>query len=323
MRIFPEVNVAKTLVRKHSLAPPIDVHALVSQYATVEEIPFPADVDADGISINIKVSGKHPRVIINSTIGWRRKRFTLAHELGHILIPWHFGTIIDVTKIEHAYDEYSQGESEASRFAAELLMPSEWVISKLSATDNPATFINEIVEGADVSSLAATITAINLLPTGFIFASLDQTNTVVMAGRSRDTLANAPDWGKKLREPAAKYQFCEAYSEFCVDGNRFCWWKMPTEVKPQITVPDVEWRSLLDEIVEDLELYGDEGRQIKSSLNGCIAFANGAVKSSRTRGAVYAACLQRLQCKPQFASILEHPQFSVFLSKKVEDLVAK
>lgn len=49
-------------------------------------------------------------VILNEALPLDRKRFTLAHELGHIVL--------------HAFGTPSYGEDEANLFAAELLMPS-------------------------------------------------------------------------------------------------------------------------------------------------------------------------------------------------------
>ncbi|MDB5998981.1 MAG: hypothetical protein JWP52_680, partial [Rhizobacter sp.] len=57
-----------------------------------------------------------------------RQKFTLAHELGHVIIPWHIGTIVSSHEFDDSLDsEYSRLEAEANLFAAELLMPSRWI----------------------------------------------------------------------------------------------------------------------------------------------------------------------------------------------------
>ncbi len=68
--------------------------------------------DFDGVSI---ITDKGNRVIIiNKYMSNDRKRFTLAHELGHIIM--HHGFLIP---------DYRDIEKEANEFASEFLMPSE------------------------------------------------------------------------------------------------------------------------------------------------------------------------------------------------------
>ncbi len=126
--IRPEERLAQRLLARHKITkPPFDLEALVQNYATLEYIEFPTD--ADGLVIGIG-SKKKPEILINSKPYENRKKFTLAHELGHIIIPWHTGTIISHTDTEsdpHLEWEYSTMEGEANRFAAELLMPSKWL----------------------------------------------------------------------------------------------------------------------------------------------------------------------------------------------------
>lgn len=128
---FPEVRIARKIFIKHSLSIPFDIKNLIRQYAILvfEDIPFEG---IDGVSVNIKVPHKKPTIIVNNNIPAKRQLFTLAHELGHLVIPWHIGTIID----ELGYDNtnklsqyYNDLEREANRFAFELLMPKEWILS--------------------------------------------------------------------------------------------------------------------------------------------------------------------------------------------------
>jgi len=62
-----------------------------------------------------------PIIIINSNFDNDRKRFTLAHELGHLLM--HNGDI--------PIPDYRDRETEANRFAAEFLMPEAAIKSSL------------------------------------------------------------------------------------------------------------------------------------------------------------------------------------------------
>jgi Zn-dependent peptidase ImmA (M78 family) len=55
-----------------------------------------------------------------------RQRFTIGHELGHFLLPWHRKTNFQCTT-QDIVAAKSEWEIEANRFAAELLMPASIV----------------------------------------------------------------------------------------------------------------------------------------------------------------------------------------------------
>lgn len=78
----------------------------------------------------VEFSNDPPVIYISSaTENENRQNFTLAHELGHIFIPWHD----DVTSCapENFMSEHNRlldiQEYEANFFASELLMPTEWL----------------------------------------------------------------------------------------------------------------------------------------------------------------------------------------------------
>lgn len=75
---------------------------------------FPAD-GLDGVSM---WAGPWPVMYLSALAPVDRRRFTMAHELGHLVLHREF------------YDDTS-GESEANRFAAELLMPAAQIEPRL------------------------------------------------------------------------------------------------------------------------------------------------------------------------------------------------
>lgn len=79
-----------------------------------------ADEKIDGVSFLTKKG--YPVIIINKNFSNDRKRFTLAHELGHILMHYSFPI--------PSYRE-SEVEKEANRFASEFLMPKEAIRNQL------------------------------------------------------------------------------------------------------------------------------------------------------------------------------------------------
>lgn len=82
---------ARRVLARRNLLPPFDLDALATEYGELEYLNIPYDVD--GITIGIGSTQK-PRILVNESAPAKRRKFTLAHELGHIVIPWHTGTII-------------------------------------------------------------------------------------------------------------------------------------------------------------------------------------------------------------------------------------
>jgi Zn-dependent peptidase ImmA (M78 family) len=76
-----------------------------------------------------------------------------------VLIPWHIGAIVDVIDVpdDRGDSAYWELEGEANRFAAELLMPKQWVTGLIQSHKNPCKMLDAIAGSAEVSSDAALI----------------------------------------------------------------------------------------------------------------------------------------------------------------------
>jgi hypothetical protein len=287
----PEVNLAHRLYLRLKLEPPVDIEALVKRYADLEVVKFPVDVD--GVCLDLKVPGRRPRVVVNSRKPPNRVRFTLAHELGHLLIPWHVGSIVDETDaIEEGLDDYWDMEAEANRFASELLMPSAWIQEQFEAAPDPLTALSEISQRAAVSLRAAIIKMMELVKGAHIIAQLDAFGTVSFSMRSANALANRPPVGSVIDDvfPWAQQWRSE------ISGKELIWWEFPREKPlPDVQASPQQWRDLLDQIVTDLD--HPDPKAFKASLNGVIALANGSTRSRRTPEALLSASLQRLQSR--------------------------
>jgi len=74
-----------------------------------------------------------PKIVINNQITYiPRKKFTIAHELGHIFISWHDDiTICQTDNYMLSKNLLDIQEKEANVFASELLLPEEWVREQL------------------------------------------------------------------------------------------------------------------------------------------------------------------------------------------------
>ena len=131
----------KTLVRRllveHSVkGPPVPVEQLAKSVgAEVRYSPFEGDVS--GMLFR---HGDQVVIGINSLHHPNRQRFSMAHEIGHLLMHQGMEVHVDHTyRVNLRNDLSSQAvdpdEIAANRFAAELLMPEEWLIRDLRGQD--------------------------------------------------------------------------------------------------------------------------------------------------------------------------------------------
>lgn len=317
----PEIRLAKRVVEKYGLQPPIDVQSLVKRYAQLktENIPFDG---VDGICLNLKVPGKTPLVIINKKNQSLRRRFTLAHELGHILIPWHMGTILDrLDPADNVSDDYWTFEKEANNFAAELLMPSDWLESQIAANSDLSKLHRQLVEQCEVSLQASSIRLAQHLPQNIVYA-VERGGLVEFSGRTQGTFATSLDWGEAI--PDNSFPYAVQHDKWTVDSRTIHWWTLPGK----LLLPDAdsrEWREILDQIVKDLSVPSENQIRFKQSLNASLAAVNGSLKGKPNYSieTLSAALMQRIHSKSEYSALVNHQHFEAFIQKKVVDFLKR
>lgn len=316
------IKYAQRMVRKFGLVPPIDVESLIRERAelTYADIPMKG---VDGVCLYLKTPGKTTKVIVNSNNPPLRQRFTLAHELGHIIIPWHTGSIVDHLDPDEGYavQDYLELENEANLFAGEILVPSDWIVALLKDTENLAEIHRTISNECQVSSHAGAVRLAQILPKNVVFAA-ERSGTVEFSGRTPGTLASSLAWGTEF-DPHA-YSYADSHFSIKV-GKRTChWWVLPNTVSVKIE-DQRAWREILDSIVDSFDLPEGDARDLKNSINGVVAFANGRARRSDDYSvdSVISACMQRFSDRPEFKSFVQHTDFEAFIAKKAESLVNK
>lgn len=317
---FPQEKLARRVLVKHKLTIPFDLDTLVRKYATLvyKSIPY---TGVDGVSMNIKTPGKTPKIIINDNLPPTRMKFTLAHELGHLVIPWHFGTFIDdidesrlsMAAVEY---EYRELEQEANLFAAELLMPHEWVKNLCDEENDLAKLHSSICSIAGVSEIAAAIRLTHFLPSDILFCMVDDDDIVRYSGKTGGTHAFIQSQGGRFSD--SFYSNVADHFSFYSKGTTIHWWKLETTVSV-IDDDDRTWREVLNEMVNDL--YVDDPEGYKKSINSIIAAANGNVSRSPNYSIerLTSVAMQRLK-RPELSDFTEHEDFEIFVRKKAEAL---
>src|SRR5208337_2804310 len=123
----PETLLAVILKHHPSWTAPVPILELAKKVNIVEI----RELEADGFEGALLTDANKQKGVILHKAGARveRRRFTIAHELGHFLMPSHKGdqhcTAADLQESRRGTDRQRR-EAEANRFAAGLLMPKPW-----------------------------------------------------------------------------------------------------------------------------------------------------------------------------------------------------
>ncbi|WP_379922421.1 ImmA/IrrE family metallo-endopeptidase [Erythrobacter sp. R86502] len=265
----PEERMAARLVERLGLRPPIDVENLCKSLADLEFKRFPIEID--GLCLDLKSAGKKPKVWVSVDIPLVRRRFTLAHEIGHIIIPWHAGTIVDDLEAPSSKERsrYRDMEAEANRFAAELLMPSSWVLNLAERAEDGAALMHSIKEIANVSYPAAFLKAAKLSKPGLICAEV-KNSIITRSMRSPETKSRIPEVGAEING----VQMPAAFEPRVVQGTdaSYYFW----QIREDLEVHESElkpWRQLLTEMLNDIP--PEYRRKTQQQINAIIGIAIG------------------------------------------------
>lgn len=317
---LPEVKLARLIHKKHKLVVPFDLEVLIKEYATLIYKYIPIE-GVDGVSINLKIPGKIPKIVVNSSLPPTRKVFTLAHELGHLIIPWHTGTIVDDI-YNNSYKQilYNIIEQEANHFAAELLMPYEWVKQQYVVSKDISALHRMIVNTIKVSAHASAIRLVQVLPAEIIYMAVEN-GYIIHSGKTLKTSANLPKNGSRFN--INLFPHISSHTIYTSYGVEYHWIDLKSSILITVDNDLRTWKEVLHDIATEINpIEGIE--QFKKSINGKVSFANGSVKSggNYTVDNVMTACYYRLinNCSEEFIS---HPDFKKFIKLRSEAFVHK
>lgn len=302
---------------------PVPVAQIAKAYAEVRQLEIPFGFDG----LTIKRKGRKPEIIVNRSVIPARRRFTLAHELGHVLMPWHNGIIVDNIDPEvngHSPD-YSQLEAEANSFASELLLPESIVgpiLTKgLDSGRNLPELCKEISDKSGTSYLATFFRIFQIFDRNLAFIVTDLSGTVLYVGKTEDIILVLPRKGE-IFQP-------ELYGDRLDIVDRDEGGRIHYFVKPKVAVGlrrshNTDWREPFEAILRDSFSDKDELYSGRQSVNGIW----GALKSMRRTQATnfndyYNAANQRILGRPKLKWLFSHPKYPEFLRAKINDLLDK
>lgn len=112
--------------------PSVPVETIAQKFAVVVREQMPNDISGMLVPLPSNARAADWAIVVNAAHAPVRQRFTIAHELGHILLHRFTTPHADGRfRVRFRDEESSKGslneEIEANQFAAELLMPEQFV----------------------------------------------------------------------------------------------------------------------------------------------------------------------------------------------------
>lgn len=312
-------NVARLVVERRALVPPIDVAAILAEHADIEGVKddWPAPrTDA----VMVRGHERRPHVFYNDTENQHpgRVRFTLAHELGHILVPWHCGSMscspLNGWTTEPTTSEAVSSvlEREADAFASGLVIPRRWLGETIREHRDDMEAFLSAVQVAEVSTTAMLWAIRDHLPVpGWAF----QINRQDRLYRSQGTLShgNALFGGSDV---ARRFLDNNAIESGAVTWGRNTvrWWRLVGRYDlPALGDTDlIADRELLQRAMTDCGI--DPARE--AAINGKVGGGARGHASGGDAAELFAGLRYRFANDDQFASLVDHADFLTWLARR-------
>lgn len=133
--VRPEQLVAEILRQNPQLPIPVPIEDL-ARLAGISKIDAFDSVGFEGALLT-NATKSEGAIFFSSLSPRPRQRFTIGHELGHFLLPWHRQASFQCTSEDISSRSKNDWEIEANQFAAELLVPRPLVKRMLRQFDEP------------------------------------------------------------------------------------------------------------------------------------------------------------------------------------------
>jgi Zn-dependent peptidase ImmA (M78 family) len=321
----PEEQLAETLVSRFELTPPIDLRTLAKRFAEVQDAAIPGA--CEGLALGL--THKRPQIIVHPTSNARRARFTLAHELGHVLIPWHTG--INLACLANASDVEGIGlggssqEVEANRFAGEILVPGSWLQQHIASIGvSEMKPLVEMTEAADVSAHVACLRLAKVLPPGFCFALLDTGDRVELTGQSAGMTLPLPTRGEPLSAFSQLDGLCTTRERFNYGWRPMVWWSFHEAPVAPLGDPA---RTSKDELRDVVQRHVGADEEAERRIYGSISSVIGAANSMAGHVGHTSAEQLHARFRSRFTvsrnvprALLDDPDFRRWLERRAVEL---
>ena len=150
-------------LREHELD---NVHVEVETLAEALDVNVVFEEMEDSVSAMLSIEDGDANVIVNAGHPENRRRFSIAHEIGHFMLHVSDDEHLFVDRNFFRNEASSVGESrqevEANAYAAALLMPARLIEEELPDEFDTELYIGDLAENFKVSEHAMTYRLIKL-----------------------------------------------------------------------------------------------------------------------------------------------------------------
>lgn len=288
---------------------PVPVEAILQEHVEFEKIDWPHEIDAlmlwgNGMPIKVLIR-KRP------TSYWRRERMTIAHELGHAIIPWHIG--YNLEECHHAgsadaVDHVQNQEGEARSIAGKILIPHHHLCDLANGVQEVDQFFGRLDE-FKASPLATIIRLKQVLRPGFVFYGDFTGDGELTSARSKGT-------GKAPFQDAVRD--ADRSGSFTVNGREIRWaqvsgskhWVASSDPRTSFEV----LKQLVSEVdvTASPEVIRKRAQTIQGKIGGGIS--HGTFTSIQD---IQFQATQKARMDVE-EEIVSHPLWGVYVSKTVE-----
>ncbi len=312
----PPRKLARLLLQKAGQSPPVAVEDLLRTYADLKRVALPFAGDA----IVKRSLQERPVVYLDEYQPKVRQRFTIGHELGHLVIPWQPGTLVCHTDGNFQFDDdlVQTFEKEANLFAGELLMPSPWIRENLDRKKPLAKQVQRLADTAEVSIYVAML-AVPLVcsesPIQLLLVDGDDVEMSTRTDRSSVPLDNV----KVLDDALDRFAAAGAtHTKQAISGFKTLHaFEFP--LPEPFLRPRKESKEILNAIVADLDVRGPDRLRLIGQVNGIVGSANDMRTLGTTSREAILSLLRR-RFSGRLVEVTEHKRFEEFLRAKAAEL---
>nr|WP_246497651.1 ImmA/IrrE family metallo-endopeptidase [Sphaerisporangium rubeum] len=294
------------LVERHGLKPPVNIEQVLREYSDVEQHEWTQD--CDGFAI-FGGNQSRPRVYIKANVPARRKRFTFAHELGHIVCYWHTGK--KCASIPNPGGAaLGTEEAEANSFASHILLPDSF-LAQFQDQYLPAPEILDAVAQADVSASAGILALRRVLLPGYVFLVPGLDHAVVSTGTY--VPPGAEDYSQ-----LAKFSGRHPHQ-----GSLIRWYQLsvteplPATLQTSVTTTEMLRRALTAARPEE------NVSSLMKQINGVVGGTLTRTRATVSAETIFAALEQRFRNNPLYEDLMATDEFRRYLRQKSVDVAQK
>jgi hypothetical protein len=259
----------------------------------------------------------------------RRRLFTLAHELGHVILPWHIGLAactpvkspIDAEPIDPTYTGglltragIEEQEAEATRFAGSILAPRRFI--EAYAEEGIGELLAAL-NSARMSAIATMLTlSRNLLP-GFCFL-IDEDEEGFWTVQSSGTQLPSGRGGKS-REAQLR-DHARDFGEVQLSGRRVLWFQLASQADFFLSEDDRTTTQILrDSLASTVSPIDRVGMQTR--INGIVGGMLSKGERAQAETQALSVLEHRFESDEDFRLLFDNPDFRLYLRRKAAERV--